>query len=442
MARIFPFRALRYDSGRVPLDRVVTQPYDKITPQMQERYYQAHPCNLVRIILGKSAPGDNAERSVYTRAAEYLEAWRREGVFRLDAQPAIYVYAQQFRVPGSAMEYERRGFIALGQLEDYRNGVVFPHERTLAGPKSDRLKLLRATRVQFGQLFMLYTDPAGAMERLLACPDAPDAAVTDEYGVRHRLWRIIGERIIRQVQEHMAAKKLIIADGHHRYETALTYRDECRAGHGGSQDAPYERAMMTFVNMDSPGLVILPTHRVVFGLDYGTTVPHISPPSVDVGLEAFRQAASEFCDVIELAPGADRLRALAEAGRHGMAFVAVAPTADFLLKAKPGSADNFLADFSPRQRKLEVVWLHKILLEKVLGISEEDIRLQKHITYLRDAGEAVERVRDGAADLAFLMNPVPIEQVREVALAGEVLPQKSTDFYPKLLSGVAGYALD
>src|SRR6266404_5544375 len=292
MAAIFPFRALRYRPDRFRLGDVLTQPYDKITPAMQARYYDASPYNLVRVILGRAEPGDNGE-NVYTRAAQELAAWRRDGILALDPEPSMYAYAQRFAIPAATSAarinqnfIERRGFVALGQIEDYANGVVFRHEQTLAAPKADRLSLLRTTRTHCEQLFMIYSDPAGQVDAMLAQHRDPDVNVTDEYGVEHRLWRVADPFTVSGVQRAMADKKLIIADGHHRYETALAYRNERREdaltslseatsaitgmGTGSfvwkNEWTAFERVMMTFVNMDAPGLVILPTHRVVYGL--------------------------------------------------------------------------------------------------------------------------------------------------------------------------------
>src|SRR5690348_10503714 len=229
MAHIEPFRALRYDPARVVLPNVVTQPYDKITPEMQNRYYAASPYNLVRIILGKQPSGDHPGENTYTRAAGFFRDWRRQGMFLQDLQPSIYVYSQRFAIPGGNQEAERRGFIALGRIEDYSAGIVFRHEQTLAKPKADRLNLLRATRAHFGQIFMLYSDPSAEIEGILAPSGDPDIQVRDEYGVLHRVWRVLDPTLIELVRGKMRDKKLIIADGHHRYETALTYRNERRA---------------------------------------------------------------------------------------------------------------------------------------------------------------------------------------------------------------------
>jgi len=449
MALISPFQAWRYDPDRVPVQLAVTQPYDKITPAMQERYYQASPYNLVRIILGKRLPGDGDAENVYARAAASFQNWRQTGVLRQDPEPSIYRYSQTFilpesvpeGVPGSQTWAERRSFIALGRIEDYSAGVVFRHEQTLAKPKADRLDLLRASRAHFGQIFMLYSG-AGKVDALLDSAAAKnkdiDIEVTDEYDVVHRVWKISDPSVIASVQQQMRDRKLIIADGHHRYETALTYRNERRAAaetaSGSKKDpfAPYDSVMMTFVDMDRPGLVILPTHRLVFGL------PSFSPAQ-------FQAETRKFFNVEEVDAGIDAARATAilqHAGNAGTALLAVTAGHAFLLHSPKAIGTGLFGNLSLRQQALDVVQLHKCLLEGVLKISEEAIGNQENVSYCREAGEALMQVRSGKVQGAFLMNPVRMEQVRDIAFAGEVLPQKSTDFYPKLLSGLTIYALE
>src|SRR5271170_4307259 len=309
MARLYPFRALRYDPARVKMEAVVTQPYDKITPAMQQRYYEASPYNLVRIILGKHEPGDDDNNNVYTRAAEYLRDWRKEHILAEESEPAVYGYSQTYTVPGTTETRERRGFIALGHLYDYADKIVYRHEQTFPKHKSDRLALFKATRAYCEQIYMLYSDPAFTAEKLIfgasgpsetvssmIGPDtaAPDLAITDEYNVVHRLWKITDPQIINLLLTAMADKKLIIADGHHRYETSVAYAKERSAqlklpfnqAHPSDEDSspsviadgdtrsmlptpafPEAAMMMTFVNMDAPGITILPTHRVVSGIE-------------------------------------------------------------------------------------------------------------------------------------------------------------------------------
>jgi uncharacterized protein (DUF1015 family) len=432
MAEIVPFQALRYDPHQVRLEDVLTQPYDKITPEMQIRYYGLSPHNLVRIILGLRFETDGPAFNVYTRAAEYLHDWRAGGILKQDAEPSLYSYSQTFNAPSSRRLAERRGFIALGRIHDYADKVVFRHEQTMPKPRADRLELLRHTKAHFGQLFMLYSDPRAEIERLLQTDEEPEISVLDEYEVLHRVWRVFDAGTIRTVQQLMREKELLIADGHHRYETALAYRDQRRSQAGTiDRDAPYEYVMMTFIRMESHGLVILPTHRIIHGL-------------VDFNRERLLEDARRFFDIRHIDQRTESRSAttiLEEAGQDGTAFVAIMRQGPDLMRAKKHAIQDALGAVSVRQRDLDVVQLHRIMLERVMGISEEAIRNQDHIKYERDAAEAISCVRQGA-NVAFLMNPVRIEQVREIAFAGEVLPQKSTDFYPKLLSGLAIYALE
>lgn len=441
MAIIYPFRAWRYNPSAVRLEDVVTQPYDKISPAMQEAYYQRSPFNLVRIILGLPELFDAEHgENVYTRAAADFRAWRDESVLVQEKDPCIFAYSQRFRVPGSDLIKERRGFIALGKLHDYADQVVFRHEQTLSKPKSDRLNLLKATRAHFGQIFMLYSDPAGSVEKILYEGAGPaDAEVTDEYGVLHRVWRVSDPAVIRLLTSTMADKKLIIADGHHRYETALQYSKEhapsarLKTEHSTSELAqpafPEAAVMMTFVNMDSDGLVILPTHRVVHSL-YG-----FNPA-------AFAKAAEQFFHVEKL-PESGASDYLATLRSHTQtAFVAVTSAGVFLFRSRRDASRTALADLPENQRQLDLTHLHAIILDKLLGLDAEKVREQTNLRYLRDATEAVEQVQRGEADVTFLTNPVSMNQLKEVAFAGSVMPQKSTDFYPKLLSGLTIYALE
>jgi uncharacterized protein (DUF1015 family) len=449
MARIYPFRALRYNPSLVRVEDCVTQPYDKISPSMQQAYYQRSPYNLVRIILGLPELFDGeGTGDVYTRAARDFAEWRKTNILTAENEPCIYAYSQRFTIPGTQTVVERRGLIALGELYEYAQGVVFRHEQTLTKPRADRLNLLRATRAHFGQIFMLYSDPAQSVEQLIFDPNAtPEIEVTDEYDVLHRVWQISDPGVINMVAGALSDKKLIIADGHHRYETALAYSKEKAPAappaysERNSQRLPqpaYPEAavMMTLVNMDGAGLVILPTHRVVHSL-------------AGFSAEEFLAKAAEYFEVSPIAARDPEslMQAVKKAGQvggtSGSAMVAVTREGASLLVAKPSAVAEALSAVSPRKRHLDVVQLHQLVLEQLLAISPEAIRDQANLRYVRDAGEAVAQVvRRGDADIAFLVNPVTLDQLREVTFAGEVMPQKSTDFFPKLLSGLAVYALD
>ncbi|HEV2616306.1 MAG TPA: DUF1015 domain-containing protein [Candidatus Acidoferrales bacterium] len=442
MAEIFTFCAVRYDAARVALEDVLTQPYDKITPEMQERYSAASPYNFVSIENGKSLTSDSAENNVYTRARGALEAWLAAGVLVQDAEPAIYPYFQDYKIAGTTERLERRGFIALGRLSDYDEGVVFRHEHTLTGPKADRLELLRHTRAQSGQLFMLYDDPARRIDALLeeTAKQPPVAEVRDEYDVRHRLWAIRDSAKIHRITSAMADKKLIIADGHHRYETALTYRNECRAKDGRiDPDAPYEKAMWTCFNTHQEGLTILPTHRVVRDLG-------------GFSIEKFLQGASEYFSwysypyaspTARQASFEEFRRDLERRGHAGNAIGFYAGGNAFYLLVLQNSKEleRLLPDISAAQRQLDVVLLHRLLLHKCLGITATQVASGTNVTYEREMEAAIGAVDSRAAQIAFLLNPVRVAQVMEIARALDVMPQKSTDFYPKLLSGLCIYRM-
>jgi uncharacterized protein (DUF1015 family) len=388
-----------------PLAGLVTQPYDKISPEMRTRYLALSPYNLVRIILGERLESDTAADNVYTRAAGYLNDWMARGVLVREPEPCLFAYFQDFCVPDTGERLSRRGFIGLGAVEDYSAGVVHRHEQTLSGPKQDRLELLRHTRAHFGQIFMLYRDPQREIDRVLEeCAQVqPAAAVVDEYGAEHRLWKIADPQRIDAIRNLMAPRKLLIADGHHRYETALAFRNE------NPQLAGASRVMMTFVNMHSPGLKILATHRLVSGL-------------ADFEGGEFLQLARQAFEVQELA-SPEQLQSLwVDAGRGAIG----AAMGDKLYLLRLRQATD----------KLDVPILHELLLGGVLGITEEAVRTEKNLRYVRGLDKAIEAARRGEAQVAFLLRPTAIEDVARISFSGGVMPQKSTDFYPKLLSGL------
>ncbi|MFI5176487.1 MAG: DUF1015 domain-containing protein [Terriglobia bacterium] len=452
MAKIFPFRAFMYDPERVDgLDKVVTQPYDKISDEMQERYYASSPFNLARIIRGKQFSGDNETENVYTRAHHSLEEWLTSGVLRQTDQPALFAYFQDYELPSfPGRRLTRKGFIGLGQLEDYSAGIVFPHEQTFSGPKEDRLRLLRQTRTHFGQLFMLYSDPHRDVDSILeeVASRNPEIQVTDEYAVVHSVWKIEDPMLISKIQGELEDKRLMIADGHHRYETALNFRNECRTLHSGTAMPtapgdlpPYEKVMMTFVNMDSEGLTILPTHRLVSNL------PHFDLKDFLVRVQWFFDLAGfKFFTPEERKQKLEEFRReLYEVGQVIPAIgLRAANTSNFYLMKLKGTLNlqQLLPEVSERQHKLDVVLLHKIILERCLRITEEEIRDERYIRYVREFEEGLQAVDGKDSQLAFFLNPTPIAQVRDLAFAGERMPQKSTDFYPKLLSGLTMYRLD
>jgi uncharacterized protein (DUF1015 family) len=414
LAQIFPLQAYRYSPSAGQIDQVVTQPYDKISPSMRSRYLSLSPYNLVRIILGERRDGDNESDNVYSRAATYLQDWIAKGILVQDDAPGFYVYFQDFTVEDTGERLTRKGFIGLGAVEDYSAKVVHRHEQTLSGPKKDRMEVLNHTLAHFGQIFMLYPDPELGMDGLLdeVASAKPDVDMTDEYGARHRLWRVADAARVERMQHVMGNKKLLIADGHHRYETAMAFRN----ANPELKDA--RKVMMTFVNMYSDGLKILATHRVLRNLD-----------------------RFDFARFLETAKNSFEVRKFddAEQLRHALDLI---DAAKVRIGAIPDSGGFFLLE-APRQAgAIDVRILHETVLGRVLDISEEAVREERHISYVRGFEAAAAAVRDGGAQVAFLLQPTPIQQVADVAFSGGVMPQKSTDFYPKLLSGLTIYKLE
>jgi uncharacterized protein (DUF1015 family) len=447
MAQVFPFRAYRYNPASVSYSRVLTQPYDKISPQMQESYYAADPHNLIAIEKGRAFPGDSPHDNVYTRAAASLQEWINGQFIVQDPSPSFYAYSQEYTVPGTTDRRVRRGFIGAGQLEDYSAGVVFRHEHTLSGPKADRLELLRHTRTHTGQLFMLYSDPRKRVDAILAESESsapPATEVTDEYGVTHRLSVIRDPERTEAIREAMADQKLVIADGHHRYETALNYRNECRTRCGNHDaGASYERAMMTFINTRGEGLTILPTHRVAAHLhdfDWAAVRRYLEPWfSTEEFLFQNGAQKSQVRDRF-----LEKLRAsCSKRGIGAYPAQVQGKSAYYLLTLRQGAAlDQLLPSVPVLQRQLDVVLLHEGILEPAMGITVQAVTQEANLTYEREATAAFDAVDSGKAQIAFLLNPVDVDKVMEIATSGEVMPQKSTDFYPKLLSGIAMYRVE
>jgi len=409
--RIRAFRGYRYAGGGASRDvsAVVAPPYDQIGPDAEARLLAMSPHNVVRITLPRDppagGPGEPANR--YAAARDVLEAWLAAGMWTADARPAIYPYHQTYTLGGATIT--RRGFVALGQVSDYAEGVVKPHERTHAGPKQDRLRLLEATGADVGLLFMLVSDPDGALQAATAPGGAPIAEARDLRGETHRLWRITDEAAIARAQALMAPRSVIIADGHHRYETAVEYARR----RPGADDK-----LMAFCALEAPGLTILPNHRLVHN------VPAFS-------LQALASAAAPWFDVTPLA---DPL-AFVPASR-AIGVVAGREAAVFRLRDEAFDRIGWPANSSPAWRRLAVSILHRGLLEPLLGITEARLDAKTHVEYTADQAEAVALAREGKFQAAFLVAPTTPEELAAVVESGALMPQKSTHFYPKLLDGL------
>jgi uncharacterized protein (DUF1015 family) len=436
MAKIIPFRGLRYDLKQVKNPALVmAPPYDVISPALQEDLYLRSPFNVVRLILGKTCSEDSEKNNRYTRAAEDFAAWQRAGVLVRDAEPSLYFYDQEYPLENGE-EVVRKGFMALTRLEDFSSGVVKPHEKTLAGPKTDRLHLTKACGANFSPIFSLYSDSCCVLEALTReqRAAAPDIAVSDDDGIRHRLWQATDPAVIAKAQSLLDAKPLFIADGHHRYETALNYRDYMREFHPGYTGKElFNYVLMYFANMEDQGMQIFPTHRLIFNLQ-------------DFRLEPFIEALADAFDIETVtfdptsADERNRIRQLLAAkgeGGHALGLYAGGTRCFLLTLREAATMDRFFPEKSPKALKtLDVSILHRLILENLLGITQESQEQQLNLKYVKNFDEPFELVQSGEFPLAFLMNPTRMSEVRDVANAGEKMPQKSTYFYPKLLSGL------
>ncbi|RIL00051.1 MAG: hypothetical protein DCC71_19285 [Proteobacteria bacterium] len=422
MTDVRPFRALRYDPARVDLGRVVVPPYDVIAADERAAYWDRDPHNAIRLELTRDAADEAA--TDYTEVRETLAAWQRDGALRRDARPALYALRQRFVAPDGG-ERVRDGFFAALHLEEYERRIVRPHERTLSGPKADRLKLFRATAANISSVFLLYEDPALALNALLAehLDAGPAAVAKDSAGVEHRLVAIDAPDAIAQARGFLAERAVVIADGHHRYETSLAYRDERRrAEPGAGPDAPFEFTLAYFANAYAPGTLLLPIHRVV----------REAPAPDDAGWAARLPGWS--VERVAL-PDADALSAALE--RH------LAPLADRHAFAADDGSGTLRVFSRPRRDgdDLSIRVVHAEVLRGVFGLDDVAVR-DGAVAFPKHAAEAAREVRAGRGTVALYLNPLAPEDVFRVTAAGEILPQKSTFFHPKLPSGLVFRLLD
>lgn len=429
MAIVAPFRGIHFDPARTgDLSKVISPPYDVISPEEQRALHDRHPRNIVWIDFGMAKEGDGPSDNKYTRAAAHYRQWLAEGTLVQDAAPAFYYYEQEFTIPGMG-SFVRKGFLGALRLSAFGEGEVLPHERTLSKPKEDRLALMRVTDAHMSPIFGLFSDPKNevlaALRRGMASP--PDFQATDDLGIRHRVWKVEDPAIQKEAARKMSDKKVFIADGHHRYETALAFRDEMRKKHGVRQDAAWEHTLMFLCNMDDEGIVILPTHRGVHSLPSFSEEEFAAKVRSVLPMESRRGTPEEA------------IHALEAAGKKGKAIAWSAGGGRFHLITFPDLGrfcDERLAKFPPELRPLDVVLLHGFLLEQMLGISPEAVTAGKHVKYYKDPAKAVSDLNSGAVQAAFFLNPVTVREFREVSLSGHVLPQKTTFFYPKILTGL------
>ena len=424
MADVQPLRALHYDLSVVgSLADVVAPPYDVIDASQRAELVAHSPYNVVAVDLPQGGGGRDSEggRDPYLTASELFETWQLQGALTRDREPALWAHTQDYTGVGGTSSNEtrtRRGFFCRVRIEDYGPGRVRPHERTHPGPKEDRLRLTRATRANISPIFSLYSDPSGAAWDALepATEQAPWGEVSDSDGTVHRLWRVSDPRAIAAVQEATRDAELLIADGHHRYETMKTYAEEI----GGEGEHRY--ILMCLVALEDPGLTVFPTHRLVRGLD-------------SARLQALAKALRRDFEIAEVP--FEEITPPPGTGPLELGYIDSHSQRPFRLTLKDQAiADAALSGHSEAYRRLDTGILETLLLKGALGLSDEDISHFNGLFYARDTAEALALVRSGEYDAAFVMRPTPVAQVREIAAAGENMPPKSTYFFPKLLTGL------
>lgn len=430
MAKIVPFRGIVYNPERVEnLASVATPPYDVITPREQLAFYERHPWNIIRLILGKTSEKDTPQDNRHTRSAGFFNAWLSEGVLIRDPSPAFYMTSIDFSVHSRPIT--RWGLISLVALEPFEKGVVLPHEKTFSRVKSERLELMKSCHANYSPIFSLYSDSRQMVVNTLrqSCTEtAPDMKFVDTYGHLHQLWRVKDAAVHRRISDFMNDKSLFIADGHHRYETALNYRQWiAERTPGFSPEHPANFIMMYLCSMEDPGLVILPAHRMVKG---------ISPEKMD----AFITAAEDCFDIsrFSMETGTEQWDGLLKDGgsRTRIAVVIREHPQGYLFGLKPGIMQRmFGGEMSGQLLELDVTVLTRLILMELLGLNHGQLDDESVMSYSSKTGVVLEAVKNGDCDAAFILNPTRIDQVRRIAEAGEIMPRKSTYFYPKVITG-------
>ena len=430
MVDVQPLRGIRYDGQHISdMAEIITPPYDVISEEDQARYYQRNPYNVIRLELGRDETGDTSLNNRYTRAATMLAEWRLQHILREDATPRYYCYQQVFTY--AQQTYTRTSLLARVRLEPWSARVVLPHEHTMARPKSDRLKLMEACATNFSPIMSLYEDPQGRMRKLLSAYAAnAELQVIDEALEEHRLQPITEVEQIALIQNFFEERVLYIADGHHRYETALNYREEVAAMRKPLHDDDAANfVLMALIDLDDPGLLVLPTHRLVAHLEQDALTALSS------------QQLGRYFTVREMAmgdyPPEAPLQMLSQAGDATPSFVICEAEQSWLVSLnEQGKARMQQSGHSAAWNDLDVAVAHTLLLEEMLGLNAADLTAGTHVRYTRDARQAVQAVRDGEAQVALLLNPTRVRQICDVAEADDRMPQKSTYFYPKLITGL------
>ncbi|MDD3012953.1 MAG: DUF1015 domain-containing protein [Candidatus Gastranaerophilales bacterium] len=434
MVKISPMQGITYNTQKVTMDEVTAPPYDVISGSEKEELYNISPYNIVRLILGKTTPQDIDENNKYTRAAQYFNNWLKDNILTKAAKPCIYYYIQNYYISNKNL-ISRKGFIARNYIEEFSKGNVLPHEYTMGGPKEDRLKLMKTCNANFSQIFMAYSDPEHSIDKLINLPEKPFIDVTDNQGVQNLVYIIDDEETINKITEIMKDKTLLIADGHHRYETSIAYRDYMRSLNPDyDENDPFNWIMCYFTNIDDEGLKVYPTHRII-------TKPVNTDELLNNLKKYFDVTEFFFEDKDKIQTRQKFLEELEKASKSTVALGMYQKNLKkyFLFKLKETDAvDKILTEKNVPEvlRKLDLTILHKVIISDFIGISEEDQMSQKGVKYIKKEEEAFEAVDSNSAELVFLVASPKIQDIKEVSKQGYRMPQKTTYFYPKLLSGL------
>ena len=433
MATILPFKGLRYNPEKIKdISKVITPPYDVISKKERDDYYQLHPDNIIRLILSKELPGDDQSNNKYTRSAESFDTWRKEEILKEEAEPAIYIYAQEFTLSGK--KYIRRGFISLVKLEDFQTGEIYPHEHTLAKPKEDRMNLMKACDANLSQVFTFFEDEDATISSFLhkVSEGDPNIDFTDIYGVKNSLWAIKDKAVIEALITQMKGRALFIADGHHRYETALFYRDlvnGTKKEQNSNGDSPADYIMMMCVSMEDPGLMILPTHRLARNVK-------------DLDPEKIKSSLNEVFDISDMGSDCDAdmlTQKLSEdSHKHKIAmYIGEGDKKFYILTLRDENLlDQILTGEYVEWKSIDTGILHGVIFDRALGIQAKNISKSENVKYNQGVEDSVTRVNEGEYQIAFFLNPTKIGQIKEIATKRHKMPPKATYFYPKLMTGM------
>ena len=430
MAKVYPFNGLRYNTEKVSLFDVVAPPYDIISPEIQDALYNKSEYNIVRADFGKEFPEDNDTVNKYTRSGELFEKWLKEDIIKAEDTPCFYIYEQVFKSNNS--KYSLKGLYSLVQLCDFKENIVLPHEETLSKAKADRFELMKTTNANLSAIYSLYLDEDKSMQEFIEVLSQgnPDLSFGTEDGVGHNVWIVKDKEATDKITAFFSDKQIFIADGHHRYETALRYRDYMREQTGDmSEDAPFNYVMMLLTSMSDPGLLVFPTHRMIKDMPDFDEESIVSALTDNFSISKIRFTDGEYDEIImsKLRNCGDEIQFAMYTGKDYY----------YLLRLKDVSImDSYISDKPEVYRRLDVSCLHTLILDRHFGINMENMAQQKNLLYSRDSKEAIGAVQEGKCHCSFLINATKISQIKDISLLGEKMPQKSTYFWPKPVTGV------